>query len=543
MDAGSMMVTSFRAGAPSVNRLHRQGPGSRTLGERAIWGDEVLGGSSESRGIWGNTKLPMSALSTGAAAAAAGRRAGPAGASISAILTPDISKDTLSFQSPFFEREAANPKNVAAIILGGGAGTRLFPLTNRRSEPAVPLGGSYRLIDIPMSNCINSGISKIYVMTQFNSWSLNRHLARTYNFGNGVNFGDGFVEVLAATQTPGGMNWFQGTADAVRQFIWVFEDARNKNVEHILILSGDQLYRMDYMDLLQRHIDTRADITVSCVPMDDSRASDFGLMKIDKVGRIIHFSEKPKGSDLDTMKIDTTVLGLSPHEAKNCPYVASMGVYAFRTDILLKLLRWRYPTSNDFGSEIIPSAVSEFNVQAYLFRDYWEDIGTIKSFFDANMALTGQSPKFQFYDPKTPFYTSPRYLPPTKVDKCRIVNSVISHGCFLDQCSIEHSIVGDRSRLEYGVELKDTMMMGADYYQTEAERAALLAESKVPIGVGQQTKIRNCIIDKNAKIGKNVIITNKDGVQEADRPSEGFYIRSGLTVILKNSTIKDGTVM
>ncbi|MQL71708.1 hypothetical protein Taro_004018 [Colocasia esculenta] len=522
MDAGSMMVTSFRAGAPSVNRLHRQGPGSRTLGERAIWGDEVLGGSSESRGIWGNTKLPMSALSTGAAAAAAGRRAGPAGASISAILTPDISKDTLSFQSPFFEREAANPKNVAAIILGGGAGTRLFPLTNRRSEPAVPLGGSYRLIDIPMSNCINSGISKIYVMTQFNSWSLNRHLARTYNFGNGVNFGDGFVEVLAATQTPGGMNWFQGTADAVRQFIWVFE----------------------------RHIDTRADITVSCVPMDDSRASDFGLMKIDKVGRIIHFSEKPKGSDLDTMKIDTTVLGLSPHEAKNCPYVASMGV-------------WRYPTSNDFGSEIIPSAVSEFNVQrhklkvqgnkvmlylhpfwqAYLFRDYWEDIGTIKSFFDANMALTGQSPKFQFYDPKTPFYTSPRYLPPTKVDKCRIVNSVISHGCFLDQCSIEHSIVGDRSRLEYGVELKDTMMMGADYYQTEAERAALLAESKVPIGVGQQTKIRNCIIDKNAKIGKNVIITNKDGVQEADRPSEGFYIRSGLTVILKNSTIKDGTVM
>lgn len=478
----------------------------------------------------------------GTSALVTGRRPGPA---VSAILTPDISKDTLNFQSPFFETEWANPKNVAAIILGGGSGARLFPLTSRRSEPAVPIGGSYRLIDIPMSNCINSGINKIYVLTQFNSWSLNRHLARTYNFGNGVNFGDGFVEVLAATQTPGeaGMNWFQGTADAVRQFTWVFEDARNKNIENILILSGDQLYRMDYMDLVQKHIDTKADITVSCVPVDDSRASDFGLMKIDKVGRVIDFSEKPKGFNLDAMKVDTTILGLSSHEARNCPYIASMGVYAFKTDILLKLLRWRYPTSNDFGSEIIPSAVHEYNVQAYLFNDYWEDIGTLKTFFDANLALTDQVPRFQFYDPKTPFYTSPRYLPPTKVDKCRIVDSIISHGSFLDQCYIQHSIVGDRSRLEYGAELKDTMMMGADYYQTEAERAALLAEGKVPIGVGQQTKIRNCIIDKNAKIGKNVVIANNDGVQESDRPSEGFYMRSGITVILKNTTIKDGTVI
>lgn len=461
------------------------------------------------------------------------------------VLTSDINKEAMSFQAPLFESPKADPKNVASIILGGGAGTRLFPLTSRRAKPAVPIGGCYRLIDIPMSNCINSGIKKIFILTQFNSFSLNRHLARTYNLGNGVNFGDGFVEVLAATQTPGeaGKKWFQGTADAVRQFVWVFEDAKNKSIEHILILSGDHLYRMDYMDFVQKHIDTNADITVSCVPMDESRASDYGLMKIDNTGRIIQFSEKPKGPDLKAMQVDTSILGLSEQEARKNPYIASMGVYVFRTDVLLKLLRWSYPSCNDFGSEIIPSAVREHNVQAYLFNDYWEDIGTIESFFDANLALTAQPPKFDFNDPKTPFYTSPRFLPPTKVEQCRILDAIVSHGCFLRECSVEHSIVGVRSRLEYGVELKDTMMMGADYYQTESEIASLLAEGKVPIGVGQNTKIRNCIIDKNAKIGRNVVIANGDAIQEGDRPDEGFYIRSGITVILKNATIKDGLVI
>uniref|UniRef100_A0A5B7AZI4 Glucose-1-phosphate adenylyltransferase n=1 Tax=Davidia involucrata TaxID=16924 RepID=A0A5B7AZI4_DAVIN len=461
------------------------------------------------------------------------------------VLTPDIDKEILTFETPVFEHPILDPKSVASIILGGGAGTRLFPLTSQRAKPAVPIGGCYRLIDVPMSNCINSGIRKIFILTQFNSFSLNRHLARTYNFGNGMSFGDGFVEVLAATQTPGeaGQKWFQGTADAVRQFIWVFEDAKNKNVEHILILSGDHLYRMDYMDFVQKHIDTHADITVSCVPMDDSRASDYGLMKIDKTGRIINFAEKPKGPALKAMQVDTSLLGLSEQDALKYPYIASMGVYVFRTDVLLKLLRWRHPSSNDFGSEIIPSAVTDHNVQAYLFNDYWEDIGTIKSFFDANLALTEQPPKFDFNDPKTPFFTSPRFLPPTKVEKCRILDAIISHGCFLRECSVQHSIVGVRSRLEYAVELKDTMMMGADYYQTESEIASLLAEGKVPIGVGQNTKIRNCIIDKNAKIGRDVVISNKDGVEEADRPDEGFYIRSGITVILKNATIKDGTVI
>lgn len=447
-----------------------------------------------------------------------------------------------SFENP----NKADPKSVASIILGGGAGTRLFPLTSTRAKPAVPIGGCYRLIDIPMSNCINSNIRKIFILTQFNSFSLNRHLSRSYHFGNVPSFAiDGFVEVLAATQTPGeaGKKWFQGTADAVRQFKWVFEDAKNKNVEHILILSGDHLYRMDYMDFVQKHIDTNADITVSCVPMDDSRASDYGLMKIDETGRVIQFAEKPKGSDLKKMHVDTTLLGLSPEEAKKHPYIASMGVYVFRTETLLELLRSNQSSSNDFGSEIIPSAVNDYNVQAYLFNDYWEDIGTIKSFFDANLALTEQPPKFQFYDPKTPFYTSPRFLPPTKVEKCKIVDAIISHGCFLRECSVQHSIVGIRSRLESGVELQDTMMMGADYYQTESEIASLLAEGKVPVGVGENTKIRNCIIDKNAKIGRNVIMTNTDGVEEADRAKEGFYIRSGITIIPKNATIKDGTVI
>ncbi|GAA0145486.1 nucleotidyltransferase [Lithospermum erythrorhizon] len=459
------------------------------------------------------------------------------------VITTENGRETLNVEAPRFERRKANPKNVAAIILGGGAGAQLFPLTSRTATPAVPVGGCYRLIDIPMSNCINSSINKVFVLTQFNSASLNRHIARTY--GNGMSFGDGFVEVLAATQTSGetGMSWFQGTADAVRQFTWMFEDAKNKDIEDILILSGDHLYRMDYMDLVQNHIDRDADVTLSCAAVGNSRASDYGLVKIDSRGKVIEFVEKPKGADLKAMQIDTTLVGLSPHEAMGSPYIASMGVYAFKKDVLLKLLKWRFPTSNDFGSEIIPSSLKEQNVQAYMFRDYWDDIGTLKTFFDANLALTDEIPKFEFYDPKTPIFTSPRFLPPSKIEKCHIKNAIISHGCFLRECNVEHSIVGERSRLDVGVELKDTLMMGADSYQTEPEIASLLAEGKVPIGIGKNTTIRNCIIDKNAKIGKDVIIMNKEGVEEADRPDEGFYIRSGITVITEKAIINDGTVI
>ncbi|KAK4482893.1 hypothetical protein RD792_010066 [Penstemon davidsonii] len=459
---------------------------------------------------------------------------------ISMSLTADIAGES---KVADLETEKRDAKTVVAIILGGGAGTRLFPLTKRRAKPAVPIGGAYRLIDVPMSNCINSGINKVYILTQFNSASLNRHIARAYNFG-GVTFGDGYVEVLAATQTPGeaGKNWFQGTADAVRQFHWLFEDP-SKDIEDVLILSGDHLYRMDYMDFVQDHRQSGADITISCLPIDESRASDFGLMKIDNKGRVLSFSEKPKGNDLKGMAVDTTVLGLSQEEAEKKPYIASMGVYVFKKEILLNLLRWRFPTSNDFGSEIIPASAKEFFIKAYLFNDYWEDIGTIRSFFEANLALTEHPPRFSFYDAKKPIYTSRRNLPPSKMDNCKIVDSIVSHGSFLTDCLVEHSVVGIRSRINSKVHLKDTVMLGADYYETDSEVAYALAKGKLPVGIGENSRIKECIIDKNARIGKNVVIENSEGVQEADRTAEGFYIRSGVTVILRNSTIKDGTVI
>eukprot|EP00899_Mesostigma_viride_P022541 jgi/Mesvir1/3471/Mv11964-RA.1 len=442
-------------------------------------------------------------------------------------------------------KDKANPNTVVSVILGGGAGTRLYPLTKMRAKPAVPIGGAYRLIDVPMSNCINSGINKVYILTQFNSTSLNRHLSRTYNFGNGIQAGGsgGFVEVLAATQTPDDKNWFQGTADAVRQYVWLFDDVKNKDVEDVLILSGDHLYRMDYMKFVQHHRDTDADITIACLPMDDSRASDFGLLKINQSGRIMDFSEKPKGAELAKMAVDTTILGLSPEEAKKSPYIASMGIYVFKKSILMKLLRWRFPTANDFGSEIIPASASECNVQAYLFNGYWEDIGTMKSFYDANLALTEQPPKFEFYDAARPIYTSPRFLPPTKIENSNIQKAIISHGCFIRECSIIHSIIGIRSRIERGADIRDTLMVGADYYETEAERRKKIEAGQIPIGVGQNTVVRNTIIDKNARVGKNCSITNKDNIQEANREKESIYIRSGVVVVLRNGTIPDGFVV
>ncbi|MEO0949111.1 MAG: sugar phosphate nucleotidyltransferase, partial [Cyanobacteria bacterium J06641_5] len=287
-------------------------------------------------------------------------------------------------------------KRVLGIILGGGAGTRLYPLTKLRAKPAVPLAGKYRLIDIPVSNCINADIHKIYVLTQFNSASLNRHLNRTYNFAG---FTEGFVEVLSAQQTPEQTGWFQGTADAVRQYLGLFE---SWDVDEYIILSGDHLYRMDYAKFVQHHRETGADITLSVVPIDERRASAFGVMKIDNQGRIIDFSEKPKGEALDRMRVDTTVLGLSAQDAKEKPFIASMGIYVFKKEVMSHLLRAN-AEQTDFGKEIIPGAANGYNLQAYLFNGYWEDIGTIESFYDANLALTRQpEPPFSFYDEKAP---------------------------------------------------------------------------------------------------------------------------------------------
>lgn len=428
-------------------------------------------------------------------------------------------------------------KKVLAIILGGGAGTRLYPLTKLRAKPAVPLAGKYRLIDIPVSNCINSGILKIYVLTQFNSASLNRHIARAYNFSG---FTDGFVEVLAAQQTPENPNWFQGTADAVRQYNWLLEDW---DVDEYLILSGDHLYRMDYADFVQRHRDTNADITLSVVPMDHRRASDFGLMKIDNSGRIVDFSEKPKGDALKQMEVDTTILGLDAEQAKQNPYIASMGIYVFKKEVLTKLLK-EAPERTDFGKEIIPASAKDYNVQAYLFDGYWEDIGTIEAFYDANLALTRQpQPPFSFYDEKSPIYTRSRYLPPSKMLDCQISESMIGEGCILKNCSIRHSVLGVRTRVESGCVIEDSLLMGSDFYQPFAERQSDCESGMPALGIGANTTIRRAIVDKNARIGCDVQIINKDRVEEADRENLGFYIRSGIVVVLKNAVIPDRTVI
>ncbi|MBN3882533.1 MAG: glucose-1-phosphate adenylyltransferase [Nostoc sp.] len=428
-------------------------------------------------------------------------------------------------------------KKVLSIILGGGAGTRLYPLTKLRAKPAVPVAGKYRLIDIPVSNCINSEIFKIYVLTQFNSASLNRHIARTYNF---TGFNEGFVEVLAAQQTPENPNWFQGTADAVRQYLWLMEEW---NAEEYLILSGDHLYRMDYRQFIQRHRETGADITLSVIPIDERRASDFGLMKIDDSGRIIDFSEKPKGEALIKMRVDTSVLGLTKEQAQEQPYIASMGIYVFKKEVLFKLLREGIERT-DFGKEIIPDAAKDYNVQAYLFDDYWEDIGTIEAFYHANLALTQQpQPPFSFYDEEAPIYTRARYLPPSKLLDCQITESIIGEGCILKNCRIQHSVLGVRSRIESGCVIEESLLMGADFYQAFVERQCNVEKGDIPVGIGTDSIIRGAIIDKNASIGHDVKIINKDNVQEADRESQGFYIRSGIVVVLKNAVIPDGTII
>lgn len=428
-------------------------------------------------------------------------------------------------------------KRVLGIILGGGAGSRLYPLTKLRAKPAVPLAGKYRLIDIPVSNCINSEINKIYVLTQFNSASLNRHLSRAYNF---TGFDDGFVEVLAAQQTKENPQWFQGTADAVRQYIWLFQEW---DIDEYIILSGDHLYRMDYSKFVEHHRKTNADITLSVLPIDEKRASDFGLMKIDNSGRIIDFSEKPTGDALKQMRVDTTILGLNTQEAEESPYIASMGIYVFKKEVLAKLLKDN-PTQTDFGKEIIPTAAQDYNIQAYLYNGYWEDIGTIEAFYNANLGLTKQpNPPFSFYDEKAPIYTRSRHLPPSKLLDAVITDSMIGEGCILKKCRITHCVLGVRSRIETDCIIEDSLIMGSDYYETHEQRQAKIASGSLPLGIGAGSTIRRAIVDKNARIGSNVFIANKDGIDEANREDEGFLIRNGIVVVLKNAVIPNHTVI
>jgi glucose-1-phosphate adenylyltransferase len=353
-------------------------------------------------------------------------------------------------------------------------------------------------------------------------------------------FSQGFVEVLAAQQTSESPSWFEGTADAVRKYLWLFEEW---DVDQYLILSGDHLYRMNYAEFIHRHRDTKADITLSVVPVDESRASDFGLMKIDKEGRVIAFSEKPKGDALKAMQVATTVLGLPVEKAKEHPYIASMGIYVFERQVLLDLLRGA-PDRTDFGKEILPAALADYNVQAYLFKDYWEDIGTIEAFYNANLALTYQpDPPFSFYDEKAPIYTHSRYLPPTKLLDSKVIESMVGEGCILKQCTVKRSVVGIRSRIETGCVIDNALLMGADYYESPSERLRNLEIGKVPLGIGANTTIHRAIIDKNARIGRNVRIVNQACVAESNREEAGFVIQNGIVVVIKNATIPDGTVI
>jgi glucose-1-phosphate adenylyltransferase len=429
----------------------------------------------------------------------------------------------------------ANPK-LLAVILGGGAGNRLFPLTQQRSKPAVPLGGKYRLVDIALSNCINSDILRTFVLTQYNSASLNRHITQTYRFSQ---FSNGFVEIIAAEQTPESRQWFQGTADAVRQ---VLPHIRDWGIDTLLILSGDHLYRMDYRQFLDSHHQSNADVTVSVIPCEARSASEFGLLKTDENGRIVEFKEKPKGDELMAMQVDTTLLGLDAKEAARRPFLASMGIYVFKYDHLEQLLK-EDPKAVDFGKHIIPAAISTRKVQAHMFDGYWEDIGTIGAFYRANLDLTTKIPKFNLFDAEAPVYTRARYLPPSKIEETEINDSIISDGCIINGAKITNSVIGLRSRISKGVQLDASFTMGADFYQTFDDMRNDLSKGVPRVGIGEGTVVRRAIIDKNARIGKNAKLLNEAAVAEADGPGGSYFIRDSIIIVPKNAVIPDGAVV
>jgi glucose-1-phosphate adenylyltransferase len=424
--------------------------------------------------------------------------------------------------------------NVVAVILGGGAGSRLFPLTHERSKPAVPLGGKYRLIDVPVSNCINSEVTQIFVLTQYNSASLNRHISRTYRFSS---FSTGFVEVLAAEQTIESPEWFQGTADAVRQMLPHLRDWR---VDTLLILSGDHLYRMDYREFLTRHFETGADLTISVNPCRQAEADSFGLLKTNNEGAISEFKEKPTGQELESMRVDTTSFGLTPEAAARRPFLASMGIYVFNYNKLVELLKTDHSWV-DFGREIIPAAIDKYKVQAHLFKDYWEDIGTIRAFYEANLDLASPLPKFNFFDASAPIYTRSRYLPPSKLHNCDIDDSMVSEGCILNGVKVRKSIVGLRSRIDKGADIKESIVMGSDFFESLSEINNNADTGRPHIGIGSNTMIRRAILDKNVRIGNNVKLLNKQGIDNHDAADRSYYIRDGIIIVPKNAVIPHET--
>ncbi|MDR2020007.1 MAG: glucose-1-phosphate adenylyltransferase [Treponema sp.] len=419
---------------------------------------------------------------------------------------------------------------VLSIVLGGGKGTRLFPLTQERAKPAVPFGGKFRLVDIPISNCINADFKRIYILTQFNSASLHMHLAQTYVFDT---FSNGFVEILAAEQTFEHSSWYEGTADAVRKNFIHF---RTQNPSYYLVLSGDQLYRMDLKELLKKHKDSGAAITIACTTVSREDASQLGILRVNKNGGIIEFLEKPGSSrDIGDFKVPPELRS----EKSRDEYLASMGIYIFNAAAMESCLTNEY---TDFGKEIIPAAIKNLKVNAYIFNGYWEDIGTIRNFYEANINLTTLKPNFDFYDEDRPIYTHMRNLPPSKMNFSNMNQSIAAEGCIITNASVTYSVVGVRTIIESGASLNGVICMGADFYETE-ERKRQNAENRLPnIGIGKGAIIKGAIIDKNAAIGEGCRI----GVDNLDRPDGNYghyYIVDGIIVIPKNTVLYPGTII
>ncbi len=427
-------------------------------------------------------------------------------------------------------RNLSFSKNTLSIILGGGQGTRLFPLTRDRAKPAVPLGGKYRLVDIPISNCINSSLNQIYLLTQFNSASLHRHISQSYKFDH---FNGGFVELLAAEQSFSDTSWYQGTADAVRKNLMHF---RNHNFDYALILSGDQLYQMDFQKILQSHVESAADLTIATIPVPTREASALGILQTNSEQRVTRFVEKPKDIQvLDSLKLDRSSYAGLGIQSQEDLYLASMGIYVFSRDVLFELLNNNH---TDFGKHIIPNAIGNRRVFSHIFQGYWEDIGTVRAFFEANLDLTTESPKFNFFSPTV--FSRPRYLPASKINSAAIDHAVISDGCIINEAQLKHTLVGIRSILESGCSLKRVVMMGADYFDT-ADKRNQPQNLGIPLGVGCGSRIENAIIDKNARIGRGCILSPQGKPSEVDHPL--YYIRDGILVIPKGGVIPDATVI
>jgi glucose-1-phosphate adenylyltransferase len=427
-------------------------------------------------------------------------------------------------------------RNAIALVLGGGRGSRLYPLTKFRSKPAAPLGAKYRLIDIPLSNCINSDLRRIYVLTQFMSVSLHRHIRQTYNFDH---FSGGVVELLAAQQTvSAGTDWYEGTADAVRKNMDVI---RQPNVEHVLILSGDQLYRMDYRDMLKTHVDSGADATIASIPVSREDAKSLGIMRLDDTGRVQGFLEKPQtNEEMDTVSMPPDWIDSHGIQSKGRDCLASMGIYLFNRDTLVDMLT--KTTYSDFGREIFPASIRARKVQTHLFDGYWEDIGTIKAFFDCNLSLAQENPLFQLASAEAPVYSRPRFLPPSRIGDATVKGSLVADGCHIgDNVVIENSVIGLRCNVADGAVIRNSFIMGADDYETETEKQSCSSE-RPPIGIGENAHIEGAIVDKNCRIGKGVKVISDGSLPDTDE-SLDCVVRDGVPVLVKNAIFPDGWVL